>query len=95
MTKGVLILKSLIIKRRLREICNTMDISYKYCHAVASELKDPSLDLMRKLRFLIPLDFWVDEASTEFYQQLQKNMNSWHNSIIVVYYNYRGNLCSK
>lgn len=76
MTKGVALLKALIEKRRLREICTEMNISYKYCHSVATEAKDPSLDLMRKLRFLIPLDFWVDEASDEFLVQLEKNKKS-------------------
>lgn len=76
MTKGVALLKALIEKRRLREICTEMDISYKYCHSVASESKDPSLDLMRKFRFLIPMDFWVDEASMDFLSQLEKNKKS-------------------
>ena len=73
MTKGVAVLGALIEKRRLREICTTMDISYKFCHSVAAESKDPSLDLMRKLRFLIPMDFWADEASVEFLLQLEKS----------------------
>ena len=73
MTKGVAILGALIEKRRLREICTEMNISYKYCHSVAANTKDPSLDLMKKLRFLIPLDFWVEEASMEFLLQLEKN----------------------
>lgn len=73
MTKGVAILGTLIEKRRLREICTEMNISYKYCHAVAANLKDPSLDLMKKLRFLIPLDFWIDEASSEFLEKLKNN----------------------
>lgn len=76
MTKGVALLKALIEKRRLREICTEMKISYKYCHSVATETKDPSLDLMRKLRFLIPMDFWVDEVSEEFLLQLEKNKKS-------------------
>lgn len=76
MTKGVAILGALIEKRRLREICTEMNISYKYCHSVAANTKDPSLDLMKKLRFLIPLDFWVEEASMEFLLQLEKNKKS-------------------
>lgn len=76
MTKGVALLKALIEKRRLREICTEMNISYKYCHSVATEAKDPSLDLMRRLRFLIPLDFWVDEASMEFLSKLENNKKS-------------------
>lgn len=76
MTKGVALLKALIEKRRLREICTEMDISYKYCHSVASESKDPSLDLMRKFRFLIPMDFWVDDVSMDFLSQLEKNKKS-------------------
>lgn len=76
MTKGVMILRTLIAKRRLKEICDTFKISYKYCHAVASELKDPSLDLMKKLRFLIPLDFWIDEATPDFLQKIKENVNT-------------------
>lgn len=75
MTKGSVILKALIAKRRLKEICNAYDISYKYCHAVSEGLKQPSLDLMKKLRFLIPLDFWIDEANKTFLDQINKNLN--------------------
>lgn len=76
MTKGVVILKALITKRRLKEICESCDISYKFCHAVSEELKQPSLDLMKKLRFLIPLDFWIDEASKSFIQQVETNLEN-------------------
>lgn len=75
MTKGVVILKALITKRRLKEICNAFDISYKFCHAVAKELKKPSYDLIKKLRFLIPTDFWFDEATKQFVEQIKENVN--------------------
>ena len=74
MTKAVIMLKALISKRRLSEICEAYDISYKFCHAVSEELKQPSMDLMKKLRFLIPVDFWFDEASKEFIDQVLENI---------------------
>lgn len=76
MTKGIIILKALIKKRRLKEICKAFEISYKYCHAVSKEEKYPSLKLMKKLRFLIPMDFWVDEANSQFISQVKENINS-------------------
>lgn len=74
MTKGRVILKALIAKRRLKEICGVYDISYKFCHAVSEGNKSPSWDLMNKMRFLIPTDFWFDEASKDFIDQVRHNI---------------------
>lgn len=74
MSKGVIILKALIAKRRLRRICTDFDISYKFCHAVSEGKKEPSLDMMKKLRFLIPMDFWADEADRAFIEQIKENL---------------------
>ena len=71
MTKGVFILKTLIEKNRLKEICETMKISYLKCKSIANGEKTPSLNLMKKLRFLIPLDFWIDEATTDFTSRIK------------------------
>ena len=71
MTKGVFILKTLIEKNRLKEICETMKISYLNCISIANGEKTPSLNLMKKLRFLIPLDFWLDEATTDFTSRIK------------------------
>lgn len=73
-SKGVVILKALIAKRRLRGICTEFEISYKYCHAVSECKKDPSLDLMKKLRFLIPMDYWADDADETFINRIKENL---------------------
>ena len=74
MTKGRIILKALIAKRKLRGICTTYDISYKYCHAVSEGIKTPSYDMMSKFRFMIPSDYWFDEASAEFIAKVKKTI---------------------
>ena len=80
MSKGIIILKALIAKRRLRSICMEFDISYKYCHAVSDGKKEPSLDLMKKLRFLIPMDYWADDADREFIEQVRENLKKEESS---------------
>lgn len=74
MTKGRVVLKALIAKRKLREICNTYDISYKFCHAISEGHKKPSWEIMKKFRFLIPTDFWFDEASESFINEIRENL---------------------
>lgn len=71
MTKGVFIMKTLVEKNRLKEICDSLKIGYQNCLSIANGEKTPSLNLMKKLRFLIPLDFWVDEVTTEFQSKLK------------------------
>lgn len=72
MTKGRVILKGLIAKRKLREICETQGISYKFCHAVSEGHKKPSYELMKGFRFLIPVEFWFDEANSAFIDKVRK-----------------------
>ena len=74
MTKGIIILKALLAKRRLKEICESYDISYKYCYGVAEGNKNPSWDLMNKMRFLIPADFWFEETDSNFMEQIKTNI---------------------
>lgn len=72
MTKGRVILKALIAKRKLREICENQEISYKFCHAVSEGNKKPSFELMKGLRFMIPVDYWFDEANSSFIEKVRK-----------------------
>ncbi len=74
MTKGRVILKALIAKRKLREICELNDISYKFCHAVSEGNKNPSYDMMKKIRFMIPTDFWFDEATSQFIEKVRNTI---------------------
>lgn len=76
MTKGRVILKALIAKRSLKDICETYKISYKFCHAVSEGEKKPSWDLMDKFRFLIPTDFWFENASNEFIEKCKENIKN-------------------
>lgn len=76
MTKGRVILKALIAKRKLREICNINNISYKFCHAVSEGNKNPSWELMDKLRFLIPTDYWFDTASNDFIEKVKETIRN-------------------
>jgi len=71
MTKGILILRTLIEKNRLKEICNSLKIGYEHCLSIANEQNSPSLNTMKKLRFLIPLEFWIDEANNEFIKKIE------------------------
>lgn len=74
MTKGRIILKALIAKRKLRGICTIYNISYKYCHAVSEGRKSPSYDMISKFRFMIPTDYWFDEATAEFIEKVKKTV---------------------
>ena len=76
MSKGVVILKALKAKRRLREICKSYDISYKYAHAISEGLKKPSYDFIMNFKFLIPTDFWFEKAEKEFIEKLKQAVNS-------------------
>ncbi len=71
MTKGRVVLKGLIAKRKLREICESQGISYKFCHSVSEGKKKPSWELMKGFRFLMPVEFWFDEANTEFIDKIR------------------------
>lgn len=79
MTKAVVILRALVIKRRLKEICKAFQISYKYCQAISTELKMPSYEFMKKFLFLIPANFWFEEADAEFLNQVKENLNKEKN----------------
>lgn len=70
MKKAIAILQALRAKRSLKKICDAYNISYKYCHAVSEEEKKPSYDLIEKFRFLIPADFWFDDADQKFLDEL-------------------------
>lgn len=72
MTKGRVVLKGLIAKRKLREICEIKGISYKFCHSVSEGKKKPSWELMKGFRFLVPVEFWFDEANSKFIDEVRK-----------------------
>lgn len=72
MTKAILILKTLITERKLSKVCETYGISYKYAHAISEEKKDPSLDFMKKLTWLIPPEFWIEEADKKFFDEIKE-----------------------
>ena len=74
MTKGRVILKALIAKRKLREICEAQEISYKFCHAVSEGNKKPSWEFMSKFRFLIHAEYWFDEAKSDFIEKVKKTV---------------------
>ncbi len=74
MKKAVVILRVLIVKRRLKEICSAFHISYKYCHAVSEETKKPSYNLMEKFLFMIPASYWFEEADKQFLFQIKEAM---------------------
>ena len=74
MTKAAIMLKALIAKRRLKKMCDNLDISYAFCYRVAEGEKNPSYELMKRLSFLIPVTFWFDEASKEFIDQVLEDV---------------------
>jgi len=76
MTKAVVILKALVIQRKLKEVCEAFDISYKYCFNLTSNKakRNPSWDVMNKFRPIIPVDFWFENATQEFVDEILKNI---------------------
>ena len=73
MTKGIVVLKGLIKKRKLREICEKYDISYKFCHAVSEGNKNPSYEMMKKMQSFIPINFWFTETNEYFIQKIKES----------------------
>lgn len=75
-SKARIILKALIAKRRLKDICEAYEISYKFCHAVSKGNKTPSWDIINKFRFLIPVDFWFEKGNEEFINKVREAIAS-------------------
>lgn len=66
MTKAQVVLKSFAARRILKKVCEATEISYKFTQLVSSGYKAPSMDIMRKLRVIMPVDFWFEVADEEF-----------------------------
>lgn len=66
MTKAVAVMKTLAEKRKLRKLCFAFSVSYKFCHAVASEKKKPTWRIIDKFRPIVPVNFWFEESDEAF-----------------------------
>lgn len=72
MSKGVLILNFFVISRQLKELCRLTGASYKFCHAVAKQLKEPSYQLMKKLSYYISPLCWFETATNDDLERVKK-----------------------
>lgn len=80
MSKGVLVLNFFICSRQLEELCRITGASYKFCHAVAKQLKEPSFRLMVKLSNYISPMCWFEIATTEDFIEIKKEYKKMKNS---------------
>jgi transcriptional regulator with XRE-family HTH domain len=73
MTKAQYILCVFIDSRKLKELCENLNLSYSYVQQIAHGA-EPSMSVARKLRPIIyDLSFWDDEADAEFRQLYREN----------------------
>ena len=72
MTKAHVMLRALAAKRQLSSISKAYAVSYKFSQLVSTGNVFPSMDLMRKFRPIIPIDYWFETASNAFKEQVRE-----------------------
>ena len=75
-TKGIVMLNALMAKRQFKKVCRLKHLSYKFCHAVAEGRRSPTWKMMNNLLFLIPPNFWFEEADEEFINAANESVQS-------------------
>lgn len=76
MTKARAILKIFMAKRILKSVCKEINVSYKYCYAIASGDKLPSYNFMKKFMNIIPVNYWFEEITKEFLDKITQNIDT-------------------
>lgn len=80
MLKGRYILLCLLDQRKLKEVCLSLGVSYKYVYSVARSGNPPSLRLMQALTPIIEMSFWAEEADEEFKKIYEDKVKSASNA---------------
>lgn len=75
-SKAHVMLRALKARRKLKEICDDFNISYKYCFEVSKGTRAPSWSLINKFLYLIPARYWFETPSTKFINQIKARLNN-------------------
>ena len=91
MTQAVAMIRSLIATERLLELCNAYDIPAVTMRKIASEVTEPTYEIINILKTQINPNRWFDEADNNFIETLetqvaiQKKKNKIKNDYTVRY----------
>jgi hypothetical protein len=64
--KAHYILTCLLANRKLKSVCEKLDVSYKYVYHVLQNNQIPSMNLQKGLNSLIPFNYWFEESNESF-----------------------------